>query len=80
MMPDLGKYTVEVLSAYAVSLGLIAVLVIVSIRQSSRTRALLHDVEAARLAAATAAAAGTDAGTDAANGASAEPKETAQNG
>ena len=70
MMPDLGKYAVEVASAYAVTLGLIVVLVVVSLRQSVRTRALLREVEQAQAARAAARAEGV-ARTD---------KETASHG
>lgn len=45
MIPDLGKYAVPVLSAYAISLGAIAVLVAVSLWQAARTRAALRQVE-----------------------------------
>jgi heme exporter protein D len=48
MMPDLGKYAVEVISAYIVTIGLIVALVAVSLRQSRRTRDALRKVEEAR--------------------------------
>ncbi|PRY26255.1 heme exporter protein D [Aliiruegeria haliotis] len=54
MMPDLGKYAADVLAAYAVSLGLIAVLLIVSLRQSRKTRTALRQVEESRQAKASA--------------------------
>ncbi len=45
MIPDLGKYAGHVLAAYAVSLGLIAVLVGLSLRQYLRVRSALREVE-----------------------------------
>lgn len=48
MMPDLGKYATEVLSAYAVSLVLIVVLVLISWRQAQVVRARLREVERRR--------------------------------
>ncbi|WP_319823860.1 heme exporter protein CcmD [Thalassovita sp.] len=45
MMPELGKYAAEVLSSYAVSIGLIVVLVAVSILRSRKARADLAEVE-----------------------------------
>ena len=47
-MPDLGKYALEVLSAYAVSLGLIAVLLALTIIRGRRARAALRDAERTR--------------------------------
>ncbi len=44
-MPDLGKYTDTVLAAYAVSLGLIVVLVIVSLMRSAKVKAQLQALE-----------------------------------
>ncbi|WP_394177278.1 heme exporter protein CcmD [Yoonia maritima] len=44
-MPDLGKYAVEVLAAYGVSLGLLAVVVLLSWRRSVRVRAALERIE-----------------------------------
>ena len=44
-MPDLGKYSDTVLSAYAVSLALIVVLVLISLRRSKRVKAELEAVE-----------------------------------
>ena len=43
-MPDLGRYAAEVLGAYAVSLGLLAGIVWISIVQHRRAKA---DLEAA---------------------------------
>lgn len=45
MTPDLGKYAVEVLSAYGVSLGLMAVLLVVTLRRGKRARAALRTIE-----------------------------------
>ena len=45
MLPDLGKYAVEVLSAYMVSLVLLALLVVLTLRRGSRARAELLSVE-----------------------------------
>ncbi|SFC57565.1 heme exporter protein CcmD [Tropicimonas isoalkanivorans] len=52
MMPDLGKYATEVLSAYGVTLLLILALVLLTLRQSARTRRALRQVEAAHQAKA----------------------------
>ncbi|MHA6344142.1 heme exporter protein CcmD [Roseivivax sp. CAU 1761] len=49
MMPDLGKYAEAVLSAYAVSLGLLAALVAVSLWRSRRVREALEKVEGRRM-------------------------------
>ena len=46
MMPDLGKYAGAVLSAYAVSLLLIAVLVALSLWRARRVKAELARIEA----------------------------------
>ena len=46
MMPDLGKYAAAVLSSYAVAVGLIAVLIVLSVMRSRRVRAQLDEVEA----------------------------------
>lgn len=46
MMPDLGKYAAEVLSAYAVSLFLIFAIVWLSIRAFRKSKAELDAVEA----------------------------------
>lgn len=45
MMPELGKYAGTVLSAYAVSLLLIAALVAVSVLRARRVRAELERIE-----------------------------------
>ncbi len=44
-MPDLGSYAFEVLAAYAVSLGLIAGIVWLSVRRSRAVKAALEKVE-----------------------------------
>nr|WP_156874987.1 heme exporter protein CcmD [Sulfitobacter alexandrii] len=44
-MPDLGKYAVEVLSAYAVSLLLLLVLVLWTLRRGRAARATLDAAE-----------------------------------
>ncbi|WP_342777063.1 heme exporter protein CcmD [Thalassobius vesicularis] len=44
-MPELGKYEIEVLSSYAVSIVIIVALVAISILRSRKARALLDDVE-----------------------------------
>ncbi|MCT4610163.1 MAG: heme exporter protein CcmD [Pelagimonas sp.] len=46
MIPDLGKYANAVLSSYAVSLGLIIALVVVSFIRARKVRAELEKVEA----------------------------------
>jgi len=48
MMPELGKYASEVLSAYAISLGLLALIVGLSIWQSRRMKHRLEAAEARR--------------------------------
>lgn len=48
MMPDLGKYAVEVLSAYAVSIVLLVVIVVQSFRRARRARLDLERVEGRR--------------------------------
>jgi heme exporter protein D len=51
MMPDLGKYALWVLSAYGVSLGLLAAITLLSVLQARRTRRALQRMEAARMTA-----------------------------
>lgn len=46
MMPDLGKYADTVLSAYAVSILLLALLVAVSIWRGRKVRAEMEKLEA----------------------------------
>lgn len=45
MMPDLGKYAVEVLSAYGLSLALIVLLVVLTLRRGARARDQLRQME-----------------------------------
>ncbi len=45
MMPDLGKYAEAVLSSYAVSLFLLAILVLMTIRSGRKARRALEEVE-----------------------------------
>ncbi|MEY3004332.1 MAG: hypothetical protein RLZZ491_1508 [Pseudomonadota bacterium] len=47
-MPNLGSYGVYVLSSYAVSLVLLAAIVVASVWQARRVRARLHEVESRR--------------------------------
>lgn len=47
-MPDLGKYADAVLSAYAVSIALIAAIVVLSWWRATRVRRALADAEARR--------------------------------
>ncbi len=44
-MPDLGKYAIEVLSAYGVSLALMAGLLVLTLRRGARARADLRRIE-----------------------------------
>ena len=45
-MPDLGAYAAEVLSAYAVSLTLLAAIVAASVWRGKRIKRALEDAEA----------------------------------
>ena len=45
-MPDLGKYAEAVLSSYAISLGLIVALVVLSVLRARKVKAQLAEVEA----------------------------------
>ncbi|MBT9382272.1 heme exporter protein CcmD [Pseudooceanicola sp. CBS1P-1] len=45
-MPDLGKYAGSVLSAYAVSLLLLAVVIVVSVMRARRVKRRMEEVEA----------------------------------
>ena len=45
MLPDLGKYATEVMSAYAVSLLLLLLLVVLTLRRGRRARAALRAAE-----------------------------------
>jgi len=47
-MPDLAPYTAQVLAAYAVSLALIAGLVVASVARARRVREELRRIEARR--------------------------------
>ena len=47
-MPDLGAYAVEVLSAYAGTLALLAALIVASIWKARRVLRQLRDAEARR--------------------------------
>ena len=44
-MPDRGKYTVEVLSAYGVSLALLVALLVLTLRRGRAARATLEAAE-----------------------------------
>ena len=46
MMPDLGKYAVEVLSAYGASLAILSATVLLSFMQGRKARRALRDIEA----------------------------------
>ena len=46
MMPDLGRYAVEVLSAYAVSILLLAGIVALSVLRARKVRRELDEAEA----------------------------------
>ncbi|MCV3271188.1 heme exporter protein CcmD [Roseobacter sinensis] len=48
MMPDLGKYAEAVLSAYGVSLLLLVLLIVWTLRQGRRARRALQEVERRR--------------------------------
>ena len=48
ILPDLGTYALPVLSSYAVSIGLLIVLVAASIWKARRVRARLEKVETRR--------------------------------
>ena len=48
MMPDLGRYWLEVSASYAVSLAILAVLVVLILRRSARVKAQLAEMEARR--------------------------------
>jgi len=45
MMPELGKYATEVLSAYGISLLLLVGLVVVTLRRGGKARAALRQIE-----------------------------------
>ena len=46
MMPDLGRYAVEVLTAYGVSIALILALIVWSCLRGARVRRALAEAEA----------------------------------
>ena len=48
MMPELGKYAAAVLSAYGVSLGILALLIFGILRRNTRALAELEAVESQR--------------------------------
>lgn len=48
MMPELGKYAAEVISAYVVSVALLGGIVLASLREGARVRRELRSVEARR--------------------------------
>lgn len=48
MLPDLGRYTIYVLSSYGVTLALMLGLVWLSVRRSAKVKAQLDKLEAAR--------------------------------
>ncbi len=48
MIPDLGRYATEVLSAYAVSLVLLALITALSVRRWRRLKAAVERAEAGR--------------------------------
>ena len=45
-MPDLGRYSVEVLLAYGVSISLLVAVVVLSVRQAKKAKAALDEAEA----------------------------------
>jgi len=45
MMPDLGRYAIEVLTAYGVSIVLLAGIVILSVARARRVRRELDEAE-----------------------------------
>lgn len=45
MMPELGKYAAEVLSAYAVSIALVVAIVWQSVRRDRKVRSELERIE-----------------------------------
>jgi len=44
-MPDLGKYAEAVLSSYALSIALIAGLIVVSVMRANRVKKQLQEIE-----------------------------------
>jgi heme exporter protein D len=51
MIPDLGRYWLEVTASYVVGLGLLAVLVVLILRRNRAMRARLAEMEGRRAAA-----------------------------
>ena len=49
MIPDLGKYATEVLSAYGVSIALLVLVIWWSMRRSRRVKQRLDRIEAQRV-------------------------------
>lgn len=45
MMPDLGKYAFAVLSSYGVTIALLIVIVLASLRRARKVRAALDEIE-----------------------------------
>ena len=45
MMPDLGKYAVDVLAAYAVTAAILAAIVGLTLAEARRARRVLDDAE-----------------------------------
>ena len=45
MMPDLGKYAFAVLSSYGVTIALLMVIVLASLRRARKVRAALDEIE-----------------------------------
>jgi len=48
MMPDLGKYADAVLSSYAATLLLLAVLVLMTLKRGRKARRALEEIESKR--------------------------------
>lgn len=49
MMPDLGQYSLTVLSAYGVGIVLIVTLTVISLLQAQRSKRQLKDIESRRI-------------------------------
>ena len=48
MMPDLGRYWLEVSASYGVSLAILALLVVLTLRRHARVKSQLAEMEARR--------------------------------
>ncbi|MEN8657573.1 heme exporter protein CcmD [Marivita sp.] len=48
MMPELGKYAFAVLSSYGVTIVLLSVIVLASVRRARKVRAALDEIESRR--------------------------------